>query len=220
MSRSEAEPALRKSADGTFMIRRNEGNFALSVAFGGSVKHIRVKKEDHGFFIADVKFFESIPELVEWYASCSLVASFPGLDTCLRHPYNNNSADGGNNNAEITLANLTINNNNNNNNNSSNNNDCDVDVEGKDIGATAAAADPREKRPSNATNLPILSYAVAIYDFSPSAVNQITLKEGDRVAIVSKAGGDRGWWKGQIVDKGSKKIGYFPMNYVKEEEES
>ena len=72
--------------------------------------------------------------------------------------------------------------------------------------------------------LPILSYANAIYDFSPSAVNQIALKEGDRVAIVSKAGGDRGWWKGQVVNQGgrsgggSKKFGYFPMNYVKEED--
>ena len=44
MSRDEAEDTMKNSADGTFMIRRNKGNHALSIAYAGSVKHIRVKK--------------------------------------------------------------------------------------------------------------------------------------------------------------------------------
>ena len=46
MSRDEAGHTLQDAADGTFMIRRNNDQYALSIAFGGSVKHIRVKKEE------------------------------------------------------------------------------------------------------------------------------------------------------------------------------
>ena len=188
MTRDEAGAALRDAADGTFMIRSNNDNYALSIAYGGSVKHIRVKKdESEGYFIADVKFFRTIPQLVEFYSSVSLVASFPGLDTTLAHAYHVNNNDHRRN----SMPNG---------------------------GPSGEAGARRPRDPAGV--LPILSYAFAIYDFSPSAVNQIALKEGDRVAIVSKAGGDRGWWKGQIVPQGrqgSKKIGYFPMNYVREE---
>ena len=188
MTREEAGVALDHAADGTFMIRKNNDNYALSIAYGGSVKHIRVKREEgRGYFIADVKFFDSIPQLVEFYSSVSLVASFPGLDTVLMHAHN------GNNNVNRNSA---------------------------ASASSAAAATTTSRRRDPPGVLPILSYAFAIYDFSPSAMNQIALKDGDRVAIVSKAGGDRGWWKGQVVNQGrsgSKKIGYFPMNYVKEE---
>ena len=52
---------------------------------------------------------------------------------------------------------------------------------------------------------------------SPSPFFQLALRRGDRLAIVSKAGDDRGWWKGQVQMQGaSKKIGYFPKKYVKE----
>ena len=46
---------------------------------------------------------------------------------------------------------------------------------------------------------------------------QLALRRGDRLAVVSTAGDDRGWWKGQLQVVGaSKKIGYFPKKYVKE----
>ena len=154
-------------------------------------------QEESGFFIADVKFFESIPDLVQFYNTVSLVASFPGLDTLLVTPFSRET---------------------------------DTDESGGGGGAGAGAASATENgvretpppRPPAAV-LPILSYAIAMYDFAPTAVNHIELREGDRLAIVSKAGGDRGWWKGQVIPvskTGSKKIGYFPMNYVKEEEDN
>jgi len=31
--------------------------------------------------------------------------------------------------------------------------------------------------------------------------NQIAFKVGDRIAIISKSRGNRGWWKGKIDDK-------------------
>ncbi|XP_023241519.1 protein vav-like [Centruroides sculpturatus] len=61
-------------------------------------------------------------------------------------------------------------------------------------------------------NVEPLGYATAIYNFSPETPNMLALKKGDRVTILSKAGGKKGWWKGQIGER----IGYFPLTYVSE----
>ena len=55
-----------------------------------------------------------------------------------------------------------------------------------------------------------VSYAIALYSFTGSSSNLLDLKKGDRVAILSKAGESKGWWKGQIQQR----IGYFPLAYV------
>ena len=55
-----------------------------------------------------------------------------------------------------------------------------------------------------------VAYAIALYSFSGSSANLLDLKKGDRVAILSKAGESKGWWKGQINER----IGYFPLAYV------
>jgi len=43
--------------------------------------------------------------------------------------------------------------------------------------------------------------AVAKYNFSPTESNQLPLKEGCTLKILSKEGDQKGWWKGQIGDK-------------------
>jgi len=43
---------------------------------------------------------------------------------------------------------------------------------------------------------PVIGYCIAQYDYEATATNQISLREGDRIAIVSKAGEATGWWKG------------------------
>ncbi|XP_033731899.1 protein vav-like isoform X2 [Pecten maximus] len=62
-----------------------------------------------------------------------------------------------------------------------------------------------------------LGYAVAVYDYAATATTQLSLCRGDRVAIYSKTGSDKGWWKGEHCS--SNKVGYFPLAYVREEEE-
>ncbi|XP_021378611.1 protein vav-like isoform X2 [Mizuhopecten yessoensis] len=62
-----------------------------------------------------------------------------------------------------------------------------------------------------------LGYAVAVYDYAATATTQLSLSRGDRVAIFSKTGSDKGWWKGEHC--GSHKVGYFPLAYVREEED-
>jgi len=43
---------------------------------------------------------------------------------------------------------------------------------------------------------PVIGYCIAQYDYEATATNQISLREGDSIAIVSKAGEATGWWKG------------------------
>ncbi|XP_070532548.1 proto-oncogene vav-like isoform X4 [Ptychodera flava] len=57
-----------------------------------------------------------------------------------------------------------------------------------------------------------IGVAVALYDFAARDTRELTLHSGDRVNILSKAGGHRGWWKGQIDSR----TGYFPSTYVEE----
>ena len=47
----------------------------------------------------------------------------------------------------------------------------------------------------------IIGWAQALYDFSARDMRELTLKEGDLVGIISKAGGHRGWWKGSVGEK-------------------
>ena len=43
----------------------------------------------------------------------------------------------------------------------------------------------------------ILGYAIAVYDYAATSTTQVSLKQNDRIAIISKNGSDKGWWKGQ-----------------------
>lgn len=36
-----------------------------------------------------------------------------------------------------------------------------------------------------------------MYDYAATATTQLSLTRGDRVAIMSKTGSDKGWWKGE-----------------------
>ncbi|GAB6033077.1 hypothetical protein CHUAL_012691 [Chamberlinius hualienensis] len=46
--------------------------------------------------------------------------------------------------------------------------------------------------------------AVANYDFSATSNSMLSLKKGDVVTILSKRGGDKGWWKGQLDNRVSR----------------
>ncbi|XP_061164201.1 guanine nucleotide exchange factor VAV2-like isoform X3 [Saccostrea echinata] len=164
MDRETANRRLGNMPNGTFLIRVSEnpgrrGELSLSIRYDNQVRHIRVEKNAEGlFYLADTKFFSSLPELVEFYQDNSLADSFPGVDTTLKFPFK--SQAGG--------------------------------------GASAR----------------ILGYAEAVYDYAATATSQLSLCRGDRVAIVSKTGSDKGWWKGEHCVSG--KNGYFPLAYVRE----
>lgn len=46
--------------------------------------------------------------------------------------------------------------------------------------------------------------AVAEFDFNPAESNQLPLKKGCQVTVLSKEGDYKGWWKGKIQDRVSK----------------
>lgn len=164
MGRDTANHRMEHMPNGTFLIRVSEnpgrkGELSLSIRYDNQVRHIRVEKNAEGlFYLADTKFFSSLPELVEFYQENSLADSFPGVDTTLKFPFKSQSGGG--------------------------------------------------------ANTRILGYAEAVYDYAATATSQLSLCRGDKVAILSKTGSDKGWWKGEHCISG--KNGYFPLAYVRE----
>ncbi|XP_062582313.1 guanine nucleotide exchange factor VAV2-like isoform X3 [Saccostrea cucullata] len=164
MDRDTANRRLGNMPNGTFLIRVSEnpgrrGELSLSIRYDNQVRHIRVEKNAEGlFYLADTKFFSSLPELVEFYQDNSLADSFPGVDTVLKFPFKSQAGGG--------------------------------------------------------ANARILGYAEAVYDYAATATSQLSLCRGDKVAILSKTGSDKGWWKGEHCVTG--KNGYFPLAYVRE----
>lgn len=57
-----------------------------------------------------------------------------------------------------------------------------------------------------------LGQAVALHNFLPTTESMLGLVKGDVVTVLSKAGQEKGWWKGQIQER----VGYFPWQYVQE----
>ncbi|KAK0180051.1 hypothetical protein PV327_005733 [Microctonus hyperodae] len=55
--------------------------------------------------------------------------------------------------------------------------------------------------------------AKALFDFRAGERNQLTLRRGCRVVVLSKEGDAKGWWKGKIGEQ----VGFFPKEYVEEE---
>lgn len=43
--------------------------------------------------------------------------------------------------------------------------------------------------------------AVAEFDFNPVESNQLPLKQGCQVIVLSKEGDQKGWWKGKVHDR-------------------
>uniref|UniRef100_A0A8C5PKS5 mitogen-activated protein kinase kinase kinase n=1 Tax=Leptobrachium leishanense TaxID=445787 RepID=A0A8C5PKS5_9ANUR len=68
-----------------------------------------------------------------------------------------------------------------------------------------------EKHPSSSPSNPF--YWTAVFDYEASAEDELTLRLGDLVQVLSKdsqVSGDEGWWTGRIQDR----VGIFPSNYV------
>jgi len=53
------------------------------------------------------------------------------------------------------------------------------------------------KRLQRRTSQNFIGYCRAIYNFAPRAPNQISMREGDIIGIISKGGEGQGWWKGR-----------------------
>uniref|UniRef100_A0A4W5JKK0 Mitogen-activated protein kinase kinase kinase n=1 Tax=Hucho hucho TaxID=62062 RepID=A0A4W5JKK0_9TELE len=95
--------------------------------------------------------------------------------------------------------------------------------------SSRAAMDPYARASSTAAPLPCTScggcyshpgisttsnpYWMAVFDYEATADEELTLRRGDLLEVLSKdskVSGDEGWWTGKIQDK----VGIFPCNYV------
>ncbi|KAM4691074.1 mitogen-activated protein kinase kinase kinase 9 [Rhinophrynus dorsalis] len=67
------------------------------------------------------------------------------------------------------------------------------------------------EQPSSSPSNPL--YWTAVFDYEASAEDELTLRLGDLVQVLSKdssVSGDEGWWTGKIQNR----VGIFPSNYV------
>ena len=48
---------------------------------------------------------------------------------------------------------------------------------------------------------PIYDTALVLFPYEASGPNQLKLREGQRVIVISREGESMGWWKGRIADK-------------------
>jgi len=55
----------------------------------------------------------------------------------------------------------------------------------------------------------MIGYCIAQYDYEATQPNQLSLSEGDRIGIISKAGEATGWWKGN--NNGRVKYQYYQL---------
>nr|CAG4639586.1 EOG090X0F8Y [Daphnia magna] len=90
-SRSTAESLLAGKADGTFLIRRSAGApFALTIACHGvekGVGHILIYRSERGFgFTEPYLLFQTLNDLVVYYAGHSLEELNPKMNTTLAYP--------------------------------------------------------------------------------------------------------------------------------------
>ncbi|CAD5116038.1 DgyrCDS4971 [Dimorphilus gyrociliatus] len=70
--------------------------------------------------------------------------------------------------------------------------------------------------PSTSHRIPIIGKCRVEFNYSATALNQLTIHTGEIIEIISKATDSRGWWKGRL--HGS--IGYFPHSFVTELEQN
>ena len=65
----------------------------------------------------------------------------------------------------------------------------------------------------SATGTVASGYWTAVFEYEASAEDELSLRKGDLVEVLSKdslVSGDEGWWTGVIEDR----VGIFPSNYV------
>ena len=67
--------------------------------------------------------------------------------------------------------------------------------------STAAAAAAAANEPPKLPPKPIREYARVLYAYTGDQADELELKEGDIITILSKDCEDKGWWKGELNNK-------------------
>ena len=78
LSRDQANVMLKGYPNGAFLIRESErGGMVVSVQYDNTTFHIKITEKNGAVYLTDAKPFGSVDELITYYKSNSLGASFP-----------------------------------------------------------------------------------------------------------------------------------------------
>jgi len=84
LSRDEAGELLKGSPDGSFLIRESEkGYLVISIQYNKNSFHIKITEKSDNVYLTDAKQFPSVEELLSYYQSNTLGASFPTVPSKL-----------------------------------------------------------------------------------------------------------------------------------------
>ncbi|XP_038046645.1 proto-oncogene vav-like isoform X2 [Patiria miniata] len=195
MDRVTAIDQLKEKPDSCYLVRDSvkeseHQTHAISIKHEQQVKHIKVLYYLGKFGLVDKDScdFNTLPDLIMHYSKNSLRDVFNGLHSTLKIPLRESST--------VQAASQVP-----------------VPVQGK------AVAKPEHNGPSGRENpkpkrYTVIGTARALFPFTARESGELPLQKGDRVDIISKAGQNRGWWKGAVGGR----IGYFPYTYVEEDE--
>nr|CAB3267600.1 guanine nucleotide exchange factor VAV2-like [Phallusia mammillata] len=211
MDRGGAEQMLGGKPSGTFLVRTRDGHMAISLCFQSDMKHIRINiTGDNMYFVAECKNFRTVQELVRYYQDNSMSSSFFGLETNLKYPYRD---------PKFFPARLSQ----------------PIRPEPPSVPKsfkhpppstsfrTWGPPEPPKPNMNSVSNgiqqinfkgrtFDLLGRARVLYDFDPRSAQEIALREGQIVNVISKAGDSHGWWKGEHDGQ----VGYFPASFIEE----
>ncbi|XP_077968934.1 proto-oncogene vav-like isoform X3 [Styela clava] len=197
IDRNEAEKLLLDTPSGTFLIRRKAPlSLVISLKFQKDIKHIRILQTDDGMhYVAECKNFKSVQDLVTFYQNNSLSGFFLGLETTLRFPYRDPVMFPG---MPSPISPL------------------------RQSNYPPQPSQRVSRRPQNGNgwqsdirtvngrSYDIIGQARAQFPFEARSEQELSLRAGQIVNIISKAGSSHGWWKGEH----SGQVGYFPTTFV------
>ncbi|XP_061776874.1 guanine nucleotide exchange factor VAV3-like isoform X1 [Nerophis ophidion] len=172
MERYQAEVELQDQGDSTYLVRHRSKEcteYAISIKFNHTVKHIKILTKDGCFYLEESRLFKTVLDLVEYYKQHSLKEGFSSLDTTLRVPYREFN----------------------------NENSPWAQTKTGSIPPGGCSFVPPSSSPFWSVFCPrVVSVAVARYDFHSRDTWELPLLQGDVVQIHTKT--SNGWWKGEV----------------------
>ena len=87
ISRLQSIVELDSTSSSSFLMRQSDaGHYTLSVAYSNKIKHIKINKNQQGYYLSKFHFFASLQELMGYYRCNSLSGEFSGLHMKLETP--------------------------------------------------------------------------------------------------------------------------------------
>ncbi|CAK8674387.1 unnamed protein product [Clavelina lepadiformis] len=224
MDRGKAADTLEGRPSGTFLVRSRDNHLAISLTYNNDPKHIKINQSpDKMFYVAEYKNFKSVQDLVRFYQENTMSSSFLGLETTLKLPYRdpdffpgvpppltNSPRPSPNHRPQHRKSQPVLPN---------------IPPQPRGVGVSRhhsmqmtppPRSEPRmngtQQRVAGGRNYDVIGQATVLYDFQSRSSQELGLRKHQVVNVISKAGDERGWWKGECDGR----VGYFPASFIHE----